>query len=323
MRHLVSLRSTHESDLFVIKWRITQMCDLRCSYCAQRKIRQEFTFARRAAETETLRNAAQDISALMDRLPEGTRVKLELVGGEVSLFDVEGLLSLVTSPRLVRVHMTTNFMRSADYYNSLALYLHARGVEFTLMCSFHYEFASMEKYISKALAVRENCNIFACEVVSNENNQELCAAFRARCEELGLEYSIDMDTRWEKASLRKEGKLLGCGRRVQKNPRYVAVLEEAGNRFERTYMTRNDFVTDGSIRENLRNKVLLTKGYICTHSWDYVYIEADKAVGRTTESKDCKNRMPIANFIPIPPCECQQNGCTLCGQMSLLGKEMI
>ena len=321
MKHLVSLRSTYEADLFVIKWRITRMCNLHCSYCVQSKNRQEYTWDRLSSETDTLRAAAKDISALMDRLPEGTRVKLEFVGGEVSLFDIEGLLSLVTSPHLVRVQMTTNFMRGADYYNSLASYLRGRGVEFTITCSFHYEFTSMDEYISKALSVRENCTIFACEMVSNENNQELCAAFRDRCEELGLEYSIDEDIRMEKAPLRKDGRLLGCGRRVQKNPRYVAVVEdEDGNRHEQVYQTRNDFVTDGSIRENFKNKVLWTRGYVCTQSWDYVYIEFDKAVGRTAESKDCTNRMPIADFVPIPPCECQQNGCTLCGQMSLLGK---
>lgn len=320
MKHLISLKSSYEEDLFVIKWRITRLCNLRCSYCVQSHSRQEYGREKMEAETETLLCAAADISALMDRL-DCKKAKLEFVGGEVSLFDLEEILSRVTSEKLARVQLTTNFMRGADYYNSLASYLSGRGVELTMTCSFHYEFIDMDAYFAKALAVRGGCTIFACEMVSNEDNQMLCATFRDRCEELGLDYSIDEDIRMEKAHLRGEGRLLGCGRRVRKSPRYVAVLEdEDGTRHEQVYMTRNDFVTDGSIRENFRNKVIKTGGYVCTQSWDYLYVEVDKAVGRTATSKDCTNRMPISEFVQIAPCECVRNGCTLCGQMSLLPK---
>lgn len=319
MRHLISLKSSYEEDLFVIKWRITHLCNLHCSYCVQSHSRKKFTKEAVEKETETLLIAAPNISALMDRLDAG-KVKLEFVGGEMSLFDLKKIISLITSPKLVRVQLTTNFTQSAEYYNALALYLKQRGIELTITCSFHYEFISMESYIEKALAVRDNCTIFACEMVSNEDNQPLCIEFRDRCEELGLEYSIDEDIRMEKAHLRKEGKLLGCGRRVQKNPRYIAVFDEDGKKYEKIYKTRNDFVTDASFAENFRNKVIKTNGYVCTQSWDYLYIEVDKAVGRTPESRDCCNRMEIADFVQVPPCECVRNGCTLCGQMSLLPK---
>ena len=320
MKHLVSLVSSYEKDLFVIKWRITRLCNLHCSYCVQVKNRTQFSQAAVQKETETLLKAAPDISAMMDRLSM-KKVKLEFVGGEMSLFDLKKILSLITSKKLKRVQLTTNFTRNEEYYISLAHYLRQRNIELTITCSFHYEFMSMDTYFSKALAVKSSCTIFACEMVSNEDNQVLCKEFRKRCEELKLDYSIDEDIRMEKAGLRKEGKLLGCGQHIKKNPRYIAVFSEEGKEYETVYKTRNDFVTDGSFFENFRNKIIKTNGFICTQSWDYVYIEVDNAIGRTKTSKDCCNRMKIADFVQIPPCECIKNGCTLCGQMSLLPKK--
>jgi hypothetical protein len=270
------------------------------------------------AETTTLLSAADDLSVLMDNLPsEFKRVKLELVGGEVSIFDLAEIIKRIKSERLYRVQLTTNFMRPADYYKNLASYLAGRGVELTMTASWHSEYLSSGEYFSKAAAVAPVCKIFSCEEVSTAENQAEVKSFRAKCEELSLFYLIDADIRIGSAADRAAGLIQGGN--AERNIRYtVKYWDDSCDIYgEETYRTRNEFVTDTHYAENRLCKIILTYGMICTQSWDYVYIDADQAVGRTAASADCKNRMPIKDFRSVKPCACQSAGCTLCGQMSL------
>ncbi|MBQ3471642.1 MAG: radical SAM protein [Clostridia bacterium] len=317
---LHSLQSVLEHD-FTIKWRMTRDCNLHCSYCAQRH--KDTLPADISAQESVLVRTAERISSLIERSGKKS-VKLELVGGEVTLFNLEEILSRITSPALKRVQVTSNFMRGADYYAALGDYLSSRGVEFSLTASFHSEGQGLDDYIYKAERVKGHTTWFTCQMVSSVGNQPLVMQFKEMCDAKKLAYHIDADIRSERYMQRKDMRLYTAASRVTGKPRYIATLKDAdGNLFEREYQTRNSFITDGTVYENSLFKAIRTKGYVCTVGWDYVYIEFDRVASRTAENADCTQRMVIEDFVPVPPAPCLFGSCTLCGQMSLLPKTKV
>ena len=313
MFDVIELNNITDNDLFVIKWRITHSCNLTCSYCAHEKYRE--TYNENCYIQKKLEDTAKDISKLLDGIIQN-KVKIDLIGGEPTIYNIIKILDNISSSKLKRIQITTNFTRPLSYYKELAEYLNTRNIELSLTASFHYQFFDMDIYFEKVKQLKDLCTIFCCEMVSTIENQDLVKIFENKCLELDVDFLIDADTRSRASAYRNT--LYSSNRRKNKNPRYKAVLEdEQGNKFSRTYLTRNDLFHDININQIHNSRLFYTKGFYCSVGFNYIYIEFNKIACKTKENPFCYNRISIPDFKQIKPFKCETEKCTLCGNMNL------
>lgn len=123
MKEIVRIENL-EKDTLNIVWRITQMCNLHCSYCIQQNTREEIDTKKIKEDEEELCRTAIKLNYLIEN-SSFQKVVIRMIGGEVSLFNVEKILKCITSKKLIRVAFTTNFTQSSEYYLHLVNYLKA------------------------------------------------------------------------------------------------------------------------------------------------------------------------------------------------------
>lgn len=306
-----------------IKWRLTDACNYRCSYCIRK------VYGR--LESQDVEMLKEDLKIIFDVAPEINRiieelpgtVKLDLIGGEVSLIDLKELLKKLTSPKLKRVNITTNLSMNESYYLDLIEYLYQRGIILGLTASCHLEYTTVEKFINKIHSIKikskDRCYIKT-EFVSMETNQEECKKFMEECELKQITYLIDRDMRCDD-SIRSN---LISATSAKKNIRYKILFEDGT---EKTYQSRNAFIT-GNLN-TIHNRAFNSSGYYCTRDVNYVYIEKDKHRGKGPDTIDtwqrpvydennCRNFCYVSEFHVLQkPSKCSKKGCTLCGHFSL------
>lgn len=315
-RSLIRLENLDPYD-FIIKWRMTEMCNIRCSYCLH-SVHDD----NRVIDTELLHKQEERLCVVADKLNaliDRTRfknVKIDFIGGEVTLFDLKKIISNFHTSKLKRINITTNLMREKEYYIGLAEFCTGLGISLTLTASFHYEFQDIDVYFDKVSSIKDLVDIFACEMVSTADNQDLCREFDERCKDIDVDYMIEADLRMESENARREG-LITASRKPKKGMRYKAYFSDGSCE---EYETRNKFLYDASIKENCRQKMIETKGFFCTNTYDYFYLDFDMAAGRTESSDSCTNRIPIEEFKIIEPRMCPHSRCTLCGHQSIWRK---
>ena len=312
MKSLVRLEDLDPFD-FILKWRITSMCNLKCSYCLRTHNLEDYNADKIEADTKQLCEISKKLSDVFDK-SDKNNVKIDLIGGEVSLFDLERIFSHLTSDKIKRINITTNFKKDSDYYNSLAKYLKDRNIELSLTCSYHDEFWSIDSYFDKVIQVKDNVVIFCCELVSTKNNQDLCYEFKKRCLDLDVDYMIEADLSKEALLLRRQNLLFVESRKIKKNPRYKATFSDGTFQI---YSSRNEFLTDNQISENVQQRALRTRGFYCTNTSNYAYLDFDTFRCRTDYSEKCINLVSIDDFKILEPKLCTSGVCSLCGHQSL------
>ena len=313
MKSIIRLEDLDPAE-FIIKWRMTEMCNIKCSYCLHSVYSDGRGINKASLDEQEKRLCA--VADKLNALIDGTsfnNVKIDILGGEVTLFDLEKILSYFHTDKLKRINITTNLMRDKAYYISLARFCTEHGLSLTLTASFHYEFQDIDTYFNKVVAIKDLIDIFACEMVSVEHNQELCSDFKQRCELLKVDYMIEADLRPSSKSARIKGLIAGS-KKPKKGMRYKATFTDGT---EGLYQTRNQFLIDATVAENSDLKFMRTEGYFCTNTSDFFYLDFDMAVGRTEKNDSCTNRMPIEDFKVLKPRRCPHTRCTLCGHMSL------
>lgn len=306
-----SIEDMDEADL-VVKWRMTEMCNASCSYCLRKRY-EAMTEEKVIAQNALLEAAAEKLNTLIES-SRFSKVKFDLIGGEVSLLDLRRILAPLKSGRIWRFQVTTNLLRDAEYYVTLAEFLSGRGQELSVCASFHFEFQEKDRYFEKVLALKDRVANLTCEMVSVKENQDLCREFEARCREEGLYYMIEADLRKLKVEDRMQGLYTASHKRDCGN-RYLVTFTDGTTK---EYKTRNAFLTDGSIQQNILLKSFATRGFLCSMSMDYIYVEYDTVVGRTGDSCKCNSRIAIEDFEFLDkPRRCPIDACTLCGHLSL------
>lgn len=306
MKSIKSIKCNSEYDL-VIKWRITNQCNAHCSYCIHgRSITKVEDIKRdqnKALET------VEYINDLINRHLEKKKIKLELIGGEVTMFDLKSILEKIN--RLDCVNITTNLLRDTDYYLDLIKYCNNRNIKITMTASFHYEMQSIDNYFNKMTKISEY-NTICAEMPSLDDNQLLVKQFIDRCNELDLDYMVDKDFR----SLNDKSHLLSGARKKNRNPKYTVTFDDGS---QQIYVARNQLMTDKNIKENNGQKFLYVAGFYCTHDYNFVYIDIDTVIGWSEYDKcNCKKHINIKDYDLIKqPRKCMLNeksfGCTLCG----------
>ena len=296
-----------------IKWRMTNFCNIHCSYCIRFRHRVELNDVSVIEDEDKLCSIAKDISDLIDTT-SFTNVKLNLIGGEVSIFNLKKIISNITSSRIKVISLTSNCIRDTNYYSELADYLHLRGIEFTVRFSCHYEFITLEKYFEKIEALKDKIDRLTCEIVSNRDNQELVKEFVKHCEESNVNYTCDADIRKQAKPAREHG-LNISSKCINRNPRYKITFTDGT---EQIFETRNQFITSKEIEGTKDLKFIHTQGMYCTNSYNYIYIDFDKVNGRSSLESGCHEMIPVKDFKFLEePALCKTDYCTICGHFDL------
>lgn len=305
MKEIVRIENL-EKDTLNIVWRITQMCNLHCSYCIQQNTREEIDTKKIKEDEEELCRTAIKLNYLIEN-SSFQKVVIRMIGGEVSLFNVEKILKCITSKKLIRVAFTTNFTQSSEYYLHLVNYLKSRGVICWITASYHYESVRFTEYFKKIEELKDVVKI-TCEMVNTEVNNFYVKAFVNKCKQLKINYTVDMDKRekTDRANMSANESFEESLRKV-----YFSDGSEQNIRFI------NKLLSDKEV-SNIENKrYLKCNNFICSHSYDHLVIKFNKIQGRTVDNLDCKQFVEFEDFKWISPSKCIRENCSLCGQMSL------
>lgn len=283
----------------VIKWRLTDICNYHCSYC----IRREFI------QSES--NLTYDFSLCLDAVDDIVRlagelntinnkpVKIDLIGGEITLFKDLGLLleKLYTSPAITKVNITTNLSKPVDYFLNLISIAEKYGKKLSITASFHYEYTDLDTFMAKADIINKKIGTnFKCETVITEQNTQV-QAFIDKCNELNCHYMCEEDL----LDTSKHGEKI---RNYKVGDRYLVCFDDGQ---ELRFPTRNEV-----LKQYGRNGIAIdTRGLKCSRDNDYVYVEKNMAI-------PCHNMIPIKNYrVSECPQYCRIGECTLCGHMSI------
>lgn len=305
IKSIISLNGMCEST---VKWRITDLCNYNCSYCIRKRLT-SINLINFEENEERILKAAKEVARIIKELPGN--VKLDLIGGEVSLFDLHSLLEILykeCGSKLKRVNITTNMSAKVDYYNDLIKLCDDYGSEIGITCSWHNEFISMEDFLNKFKLIKSpNQKGIRIECVSRTNNKEDIRKLISICEENNYSYFIEKDL----SATKEDKESLIAKSSSNKKDRYKVEYDD--NKKIELYKTRNSFLTKSESGYTCK-----TEGYYCSRDYDYVYIEIDEHIGRPHLSCDCRNRNCLSNFHPIKePMKCIHKECTLCGQISI------
>lgn len=127
----------NNTTTFTIKWKISNWCNYHCSYCIGRHTANNTNPKNTFKTKEYLLSAVDGINKIIDKIPTNKKIKLTLIGGEVSYYNIIEILENIS--RLSFVTIVTNFSNSLDYYKGLYTYLYTRNLGFNLVCSQHDE----------------------------------------------------------------------------------------------------------------------------------------------------------------------------------------
>ena len=110
-------------DCLDIRWRVTSMCNYQCDFCIQGDRRTHQALAK-GENARTRMEICQKLRRLMDGLTGYDRIKLSLIGGEVTILkDFPQILEILAGcsfPGEISFDLTTNFSASPEYYADLA-----------------------------------------------------------------------------------------------------------------------------------------------------------------------------------------------------------
>lgn len=295
-----------------IKWRMTQVCNYKCSYCIHwgRAVKDNIK------EDERLCNIAiEGINKLCNQLP-GT-VKIDMLGGEVTLMDLPSIISQLTSPKLKFINITTNLSRDIKYYQHLAEVCHEKEIVLSMTGSYHEEYTDIDEFFKKAAIINKTDTLFKVEMVSTIENQDKVRHFIKLCEQYRLTYLVDRD-------VRKKDINLIVGSSEDKPLRYVVTRDDGTIE---QYKARSEFVSGKDNISDEWGACIPTTGMYCTRDCDYVYIERHVVQGRNERIPEvgCRSRMSLAAYkLRKEPQVCNNpKGCSLCGHTSIARDKQV
>lgn len=288
-----------------IKWRLTDCCNYNCSYCIRKD------------KLDNIKNIKSDQKLIEDTIPEIARLilesnkttRIELIGGEVSILDLETILLNLfksTNNLIKRINITSNFSRDVSYYNNLIDICTNYGVELFMTFSWHKEYTQLNSFIDKLklLTISDFISVKV-EMVNTLDNKKDVNDFIEICSLNNIDYSVDADVNVKVANN------LITTTNERKKPGYIITKDD------------NTIETCNSIRELVKkygiyetNKIML-KDYYCTLDYNYVYVDKNLHIGYNKWANKCKIPEPISDFHLLKePIICPK-GCSLCGHMSV------
>lgn len=305
---------------FFLKWRLTHQCNLMCPYCIRRLCDPVDSEKLKDEEAKLIKAAAQ-ISEKIDEL-KFDNIKVELIGGEPTLFELTRLIDNFSAKKHITFHLTSNMSRPKEWYAELADKIKSKGYEMSITCSYHYLSQSLDSYFDKVDAIKSKVWHLMCEMPSLEENQEQVAEFYKRVQEKGLEYAIEADFREGKADVRKN--IFVASSRA-KNPRITVTYDDGT---QQKYLTRNMMWSKDDAENIVEQKRIVLDGEYCDACYRTMYVDwhdgVIQAIQRDENRQDadcCRKWVLVRDWCPLSePIPCH-NYCSLCGLMSVSSKK--
>jgi organic radical activating enzyme len=285
-----------------VKWRITNCCNYNCSYCLRKNKRDNIENYKR--DEQTVINTIPKLAKIIRE--KNVDTKIELIGGEVSLFNLEDIIERLYNEipnNLKRISFISNLSKSAEYYNDLIDVCTKHNIELSIVASFHYEFTTLDNFFEKIKKLNFNDHfLFKVEMVSTRNNLEQVNELIKRCEENNIIYLIDADC--------NETDISGL---------IVETSENKKDEYKISYDDHTEYCKSlrGLVKKYGDYKTIPLRGYLCTLDYDYFRVDYDYHIGFVDGMKGCKNAEPLEAFrLNKYPSYCHK-GCSLCGAMSV------
>lgn len=164
LKNMVCLPS--KNNCFVYQWEMTKYCNYNCSYCYQKE-----THEKEFPNIENLKNCAIDIADMLKRHKTNKLKQLSLIGGEVSVLPLDEIIKPIIS-QIDILNIVSNGSGNLEKVIKLVLDSNKKII---IVLSFHEEFTTIEKFISKANILKEkfgnnkNFSINVILVVTNTN----------------------------------------------------------------------------------------------------------------------------------------------------------
>lgn len=199
MKDIIYVHKT--GDTFKISWKMTDTCNLRCSYCYM------YNAVHRNKPTtpfEDILAYASRIDGIIEKQAKGRKVSLHLIGGEPAAFyKLWEVLDKIKSPLLHKIIVATNFTQTEEYWQTLKDYCNKRNIMCQIIASFHLEMVDADKWIEKAIKLGANV-----KCVMNKDNIEQYKLYleRAKKANLVIEPTIERDDTNSCQVLSKEDK---------------------------------------------------------------------------------------------------------------------
>ena len=297
MKSIKEIKRLVNAD-FAIRWQITYMCNLSCHYCIQEKKRVDFNRELLFIEQKKNEHTAKKINSLIEQ-SKFKNIHFSIVGGEASLFDIQGIMKNIPTRKIKTFHFISNMTAPVKFYINLSNYLKDRGCKFELLCSYH-EQTDLESFFYKAKEVKQTGAIVRCEKVSLGNkNKEECKSFIERCRSENLLYKIDGDSRVPATEWEHKGIFATAEVPIKQ-------VEFMDGTFKK-YNSRSELVCDYDIKEcNENTQGLLLKGFKCTNVNNFLNITDSQVT-------DCSDSWSLDRFkLKDEPIICTKTKCKCC-----------
>lgn len=286
-------------DKCVIKWRLTDVCNYACTYCIRKPLVHDgHTLTK---DMNACIDAIDDVKRIARELYEinNRLVKIDLIGGEISLFDqLNAMIGILfIEPCIAEINITTNLSRNADYYIQLCETAKKYNKVLSLTASFHFQYAKLDEFMDKAKIMHNYLeDNFKCETVITDGN-EYIDQFISKCNDIGCYYMCEEDMK----DKTKKGLTV---KNYKSGNRYKVIMD---NDEEILYTTRNEVCK----RYGHDGFAIDTTGMKCTRDNNYIYIEQNMVI-------PCHTKVYIRNYRVSPyPKYCSFGKCSLCGHMSI------
>ena len=297
MKSIKEIKRLIDTD-FVIRWQITYMCNLSCPYCIQYKNRVDFDKELLFIEQKKNELTARKINSLIEQ-SKFKNIHFSIVGGEASLFDIQGIMENIPTRKIKTFHLISNMTAPVEFYINLSNYLKSRGCKFELLCSYH-EQVDLESFFKKAKEVKQTGAIVGCEKVSlGIENKEECKLFIERCRLEDLLYKIDGDSRVPV----NEWRTKGIFATAEVPMKQVEFMDGTFKKY-----TRSELVSDYNIKESYKNSTqgLILKGFKCTSTNNFLNIIGSQVI-------HCSDSWSLDRFkLKDDPITCTKAKCNCC-----------
>ena len=345
MKKLKALLETYTCahNAMVVKWRLSDQCNYRCSYCL-RNSEKQWMGDKRDLDYDTKKDekmlckASYDITKMINKIKSVDRVKVDIIGGEPSIYNLEKVFEGIVknNKKVEQINITTNISRSAEYYISLFKYISDNGINLTMTASLHPEFTTIDKYFEKVTKVQDAIGSahINCEIVSLPGNFDLVSDFRERCKKYDLDYKIEKDIRnktdlelvsessfrdkicyykYDKVNETIDWSLEPKDNYEICNGKYLIIYEDGSTE---SVGSRNELFNKDDIDELVKPNLVNTGEFYCTNSIKFVNIIGDQI----TSCKFMGAKQKISDFEPF---DWDESNCTpgiqcsLCGSISI------
>ena len=313
---ITAIRRNNECDA-IVKWRLTRNCNFKCSYCIQQECRKiQGFFGTLEEDIKKCMSAVKNVSRIIDEMPSDD-VRLTLVGGECTLFDLEELLSKITSKKMKSVYIVTNFHKKTGYFKSLADMLSKRECKLSLCASWHAEFLSFEEYSSKMLELKKYPNIsIKGEKGILKGDADNIEKFIQFCKDNDIPYLTDYDSRERLTDEDKEERKKFATIHKLPSARIFTDNGTTEDILSLSELLTGDVDCESDCQKAKGQKGFRAKGWYCSRDMDNVYIMQNIHMG--TSEGECRQFSNLSQFHPSKvPIKCPFSVCNLCGGMSI------